>query len=53
MDALLESVSHICGTCRKNIAATQDLGDYATSDMYIDITRAFDKLAWMLNASLV
>jgi len=53
MDALLESVSHICGTCRKNIAATQDLSDYATSDMYIDITRAFDKLAWMLNASLV
>lgn len=53
MDALLESVSHICNSCRENIAATQELSDQATSDMYIDITRAFDKLAWMLNASLV
>lgn len=53
MDALLESVSHICNSCREKIAATQELSDQATSDMYIDITRAFDKLAWMLNASLV
>ena len=53
MDAILESISHICSTCRANIVETQNLNDYATSDMYIDLTRAFDKLAWMFNASLV
>lgn len=53
MDALLASVSSVCKSCRAAIEETQDLGDYATSDMYIDITRAFDKIAWMLNASLV
>lgn len=51
LEAVLESVSQICESCRKNIDETEELGDYATSDMYIDITRAFDKLAWMLNAS--
>lgn len=53
MDSLLESVAYICESSRANIMATQNLDDHATSDIYIDITRAFDKLAWMLNASLV
>lgn len=52
MDALLACVSHICSTARANIVETQNLNDYATSDMYIDITRELDKLAWMINASL-
>ncbi len=53
MEAVLASVSHVCASSRAMIEETQDLGDYATSDMYIDITRAFDKFAWMLNASIV
>lgn len=53
MEAVLASVSYVCETSRKNIEDTQELDDYATSDMYIDVVRAFDKLAWMLNASLV
>ena len=52
MEALLESVAHVCSSCRKNIEEAEIAGDYVTSDIYIDITRAFDKLAWMLKASL-
>lgn len=53
MEALLDSVSYVCNSSRANIGVTQELEDLATSDMYIDIVRVFDKLAWMLNASLV
>lgn len=51
LEALLESLSTATEICRKNIESAQEAGDYATSDMYIDITRGFDKLLWMLNAS--
>lgn len=51
LEALLESLSTATESCRKNIESAQEAGDYATSDMYIDITRGFDKLLWMLNAS--
>lgn len=53
MESLLESITYISKYCRANIEAAQDIGDVATSDMYIDITRTFDKLLWMITASIV
>jgi starvation-inducible DNA-binding protein len=51
LEAVLNSLSHVTEQCRRNIEDAQDNGDYATSDMFIDITRGFDKLLWMTNAS--
>jgi starvation-inducible DNA-binding protein len=51
LEAVLDSVSQVCASCRGNIEEAEFLGDYVTSDIYIDITRAFDKLLWMLKAS--
>jgi len=51
LEAVLSSVSYMAKSCRDGIEYAEDNGDYATSDMYIDITRALDKLLWMLNAS--
>ncbi len=52
LESLLGSVSHVCSSCRENIEESEVLGDYVTSDIYIDITRSLDKLAWTLKASL-
>lgn len=51
LSAVLASVSYMAKSCRDGIEYAEDNGDYATSDMYIDITRALDKLLWMLHAS--
>jgi starvation-inducible DNA-binding protein len=37
---------------RKNIKATEELGDYATSDVYIALTRMLDHNLWFMEAHI-
>jgi starvation-inducible DNA-binding protein len=52
----LEHLTHNCAILgelsRDNIKKAETLGDYATSDLYIEIVRSLDKSLWFMEAHL-
>jgi starvation-inducible DNA-binding protein len=50
--ALADRYAPYAKICRDGIAATDDLGDADTADLYTEVSRAIDKRLWFLEAHL-
>src|SRR4029078_381605 len=52
----IENLSHnfalLGGLARKNIKEAEKLDDFATGDLYIDLTRVCDKSLWFIEAHI-
>jgi len=49
---LVENFAILAQHTRENIRKTEELGDIATGDLYIQLTRELDKKRWFLEAHL-
>lgn len=52
VDALSSALSDFGKKARKNIDATDELGDMDTADLYTEISRNIDKLLWFVEAHI-
>ncbi|MGQ0542172.1 MAG: DNA starvation/stationary phase protection protein Dps [Blastocatellia bacterium] len=52
VDALSSALSDFGKKVRKNIDATDELGDMDTADLYTEISRNIDKLLWFVEAHI-
>ncbi len=52
LEQLIDSFTRVSTTCRGKIKKAEDLGDIATGDVYISLTRMLDKNLWFLQAHL-
>lgn len=50
VDALSTALADFGKKVRKNIDATDELGDADTADLYTGISRSIDKLLWFVEA---
>jgi starvation-inducible DNA-binding protein len=50
VDALSTAIADFGKKIRKNIDATDELGDADTADLYTGISRGMDKLLWFVEA---
>ncbi len=50
VDALSTALADFGKKARKNIEATDELGDADTADLYTEISRGIDKLLWLVEA---
>lgn len=50
LEHLIHNFAILGELSRNNIKVTEKLGDMATSDLYIDLTRTLDKNLWFLQA---
>ena len=50
VDALSTAIADFGKKIRKNIDATDELGDADTADLYTEISRGMDKLLWFVEA---
>jgi len=53
VEALSTAIASVAASMRKAIADTEALGDLATSDLFIEVTRTLDELLWMVEAHQV
>jgi len=52
LEQLTDNFALLCALSRRNIEDAEKLGDIATGDMYIALTRFCDKSLWFLEAHL-
>lgn len=52
VDALSTALADFGKSVRKNIDATDELGDMVTADLYTEVARGIDKLLWFVEAHI-
>ncbi len=52
VDALSTALADFGKSMRKNIDATDELGDMVTADLYTEVARGIDKLLWFVEAHI-